>query len=322
MRISKNGYFIFLLLLCYITLCTYFIGIKDANVWKDYLVYKNYYYDAQNNSVLSIISNIQDPLFVLFMKPFTYDFNGFGHFLIVCAFVTLFFKFFAISRADTNVVVFIILYSSYLLCLHEYIQIRIALALGILLYSVYWIKRPLVQYAMMIIALLFHFSVIVPVLVYVVVNRGVKGFKFIYLFSPLLIFFPLLFKSGFFDINRINSYLALQGQGVGVDINIFSTLPFIQLCTLIFIFLSKKYKYSVYTYEYIISFLGVFIFYSFLSIPVLALRYFEVCNVFFLIILAKNYNKSYFFITVIIIYLVIGIKNYSQLIGLNIPFLG
>ncbi len=322
MNISFKGYLRFVFIITYVLICAYLVGTKDYNIWKDYYVYWNYFINAQANSVSNIFYNIQDPFFVLTIKPFTLQTNGFSNFLLLCAIITLSIKFFAISKATKNIYVFTLLYSSYLLCLHEYIQIRIALSLAIFCLGAYVASnKPSLRIIIFFIAILFHLSVIVPILVFFSVNSRLIGFKKFFMFSPIILAVPTLIFSGILNINRVNSYILLQSQGVGDQINIFSTLPFIQLCCLAFIFLNKKTKEHVFTFEYAMSFCGVAIFYSMLSIPVLALRYFEICNLFFLILLSKVYRKSLFFFACISVYLIIGIKNYGQLLGLHIPFL-
>lgn len=322
MNISFKGYLRCVFIITYVLICAYLVGVKDYNVWKDYYVYWNYFVNAQANSISNIFYNIQDPFFVLTIKPFTMQRDGFQNFLLLCAIITLSLKFYAISKETRNIYLFTLLYSSYLLCLHEYIQIRIALSLAIFCIGAYTTNnRSFLRASIFFIAILFHLSVIVPIIIFYSVKSRLIGFKKFFMFSPIILIIPTLIFSGVLNINRVNNYLLLQSQGVGDQTNIFSTLPFLQLCCLVFIYFNKKTKEFVYTYEYAMSFCGVAIFYSMLSIPVLALRYFEICNLFFLILLSKIYRKSFFFFACILVYLVIGIKNYGQLLGLHIPFL-
>lgn len=322
MTISFKGYLKFIFIITFVIICSYLVGIKDFNIWKDYYVYWNYFTNAQANSISNIFKNIQDPFFVLSIKPFTVQRDGFANFLLVCALVTLSIKMFSISKATDNIYAFTLFYSSYLLCLHEYIQIRIALSLALFCFAIYAIpKKTSLKLLVFLVSILLHLSVIVPILVYIAVNHRFVGYRKFFLFSPIVLLLPTLIFSGIINIDRINNYLLLQSQGVGDTINMFSTLPFLQLVSIIFIYLNKKTRQYVFSYEYVMSFCGVAIFYSMLSIPVLALRYFEICNLFFLILLSKVYKKSLFFILCIVVYLIVGIKNYGQLLDIHIPFL-
>lgn len=69
------------------------------------------------------------------------------------------------------------------------------------------------------------------------------------------------------------------------------------------------------------AYVGVIIFYSTLSIPAVALRYFEISNFFFIILLSRLFFKSYYFIIIFLMYIVVGVKNYGQLLDIKIPFL-
>ncbi len=321
MIIKKSVLLKRMFLLIYIMACTYLIGVKDSTIWKDYYVYYKYFNDASINDIPTIITSIQDPLFVLFMHPFSFLNTGFETFLIVCGFVTLFLKIYSISNATKNISIFLILYTSYLLCLHDYIQIRIALALAVLCYSIYSLNNGKVKFIFFVIAIFIHFSVIVPIALYYAVTTKWLGYKKLFLFSPFVIIVPMLLTSGVINIPRVNAYLTLQSEGIGVDINMFSILPFIQLLTVIYIFINKKLRENVYSLEYVISYIGIIIFYSTLSIPALALRYFEISNLFYIIMLSKLIKKSYFFILFFIVYILIGIKNYGMLLGFSVPLI-
>lgn len=320
MKIKKSNFIWNIVIFLYVLFCTYMVGVKDHDVWKDYFVYQKYFDDAANN-IAYIIMNVQDPFFVIFMHPFTFMENGFDTFLIFCALITLTLKFFSIKKIADNYIIFIILYSSYLLCLHDYIQIRVALALGLFCFAMYSTDNKPVRRFLFLISLFFHFSMIVPIFISYATNSKVIGYRRVFLFAPSIIFFSFLIQRGAIFIDRVNQYLELQKEGIGTDINMYSVLPFIQLITIAFIFFNKKFNVYKNTYEFVMAYVGVIIFYSTLSIPAVALRYFEISNLFFIILLSRLFLKSYYFIFVFFVYIVVGIKNYGQLLDIKIPFL-
>lgn len=319
MIIKKKNLYINVFIFFYVIFCVYMVGIKDPTIWKDYSVYLKYFNDAEN-SIYYIITNIQDPLFVLLMHFFTGLSNGFDIFLMFCAIVTLSLKFYAVSKATERFFIFIILYSSYLLCLHDYIQIRIALALSIFCFALYVCNGGLKVFLFSV-SVFFHLSLIVPLMVYYLLRSKTVGYSRIFWSGPVIIAISLLVQRGAFFISRVEQYLELQKEGVGVDINMYSVLPFFQLIIVILVFFNKKYSAYKYTFEYVMAYVGVIIFYSTLSIPAVALRYFEISNFFFIILLSRLFFKSYYFIIIFLMYIVVGVKNYGQLLDIKMPFL-
>ncbi|HBW9906957.1 TPA: hypothetical protein MFX78_02300 [Klebsiella pneumoniae] len=139
---------------------TLLVGIKDPDKWADYEVYLNYFNTSRINTIHDIFVNIQDPFFVILNKPFTLVDEGFELFLLVCSAVTLTLKFLALKKSTDNFLILFILYSSYLLCLHDYIQIRIALSLAIMLFATYCVNSKLLKYSLFVVGTFIHLSVV------------------------------------------------------------------------------------------------------------------------------------------------------------------
>lgn len=102
---------IIFIIIPYVLFCAYMVGIKDPLVWRDYGVYLNYFDDSAND-IIYIITNIQDPVFVLLMHPFHSLAEGFDIFLFWCAIITLSLKIYSISLATQRFSFFLVLYSS------------------------------------------------------------------------------------------------------------------------------------------------------------------------------------------------------------------
>ena len=184
-----------------------------------------------------------------------------------------------------------------------------------------YVRKGWVQFLLFVVSIFVHLSLVVPLCIFCLVHAKRIGYKRIFWSGPAIIALSLLIQQGAVFISRVNQYLELQKQGIGVDINVYSVLPFFQLLTVLFVFFNKKLISYKYTFEFVMSYVGVIIFYSTLAIPAVALRYFEISNLFFIILLSRLFFKSYFFIAIFFMYIIVGIKNYGQLLDLNIPFL-
>lgn len=318
MIIKRKNLYTNIFIIGYVIFCTFIVGIKTPEVWADYNVYQHYFDDSAN-SISYIITNTHDPLFALLMHFFSKIPNGFDIFLICCAATTLLLKFYSVSKVTEKFFLFIVLYSSYLLCLHDYIQIRVALALAFFCFSLY-VCSGWTRVFLFLISIFIHLSLIVPLIVFYLLKSKSIGYQKVCWSAPIIISLSLLIQRGVISIARVNQYLELQMQGVGVDINVYSVLPFFQLITVLFIFFNKKYLSYKNTFEYVMAYVGVTIFYSTLSMPVVALRCFEISNLFFIILLSRLFFTSYYSI-IFFMYIVVGIKNYGQLLDINIPFL-
>lgn len=116
-------YFIFIPILIFL------VGLKDNSIWLDYYVYVDYFNQASASSFNEIIFSLKDPFFLIINKFF----SGFGFnvFVFFCAASTLYLKFSAFAKSTHNIIALLFLYCSLYLFLHDYIQIRIALALAL-----------------------------------------------------------------------------------------------------------------------------------------------------------------------------------------------
>ena len=93
------------------------------------------------------------------------------------------------------------------------------------------------------------------------------------------------------------------------QINLLSTLPILQITGLLVIYFSKSIKDLSNKFEFSLSALGVILFYSLHMIPVFAFRFFEMTNLFFIILLSDGFKKSIYLKLVFVVYILIGLKN-------------
>ena len=298
-------YAIFMLL---VPLLTYLVGDKNIYQWNDYYTYLNYYNFASETPLSGVFKQGMDPLFIVLMKPFTFLDDGFSTFTIVCAYFTLLMKLSALRNSTENFFVLLVLYSSYILCLHDYVQIRISLALALIAFGIYTVKSRNIRYCLFLFAIFIHLTSVFVVLTYFVYKvLGVRKFIFLSLFSIL---FPSLLSVGIISNARLTTYIELAtNKEKYYQINIFSSQPIIQIIGVLTIYFDKKLRPYSRSYEYCMSVLGIFLFYSFSAVPVLSFRLFELTLFFYTILLSRCFNKSLIMILLCILYILVGLKN-------------
>lgn len=292
-----------------IPLLVLLVGDKNPLRWVDYDTYVNYFEIAKGRDFLGIFQYGQDPFFVTLMKPFTLLTNGFLYFTVFCAFVTLLIKYSVLRRTFDNKIILFILYSSYFLCLHDYIQIRVSLALAFVLYSIYCVKNRNFQILLFIVGALIHLSVVFPIAVYAFTLKF-KGRKKIPFFMIMLIL-PYVIFSGVIHNVRLETYMMMVKYKENYyQANLFASQPIIQSFTVLYIMLNKKLReYCQYRFEYMFSCAGIIAFYSMFKVPVLSFRFYEMTMLFFYIMLSQVFKKSKVIMFVYLLLILLGLKQ-------------
>lgn len=145
----------------YIIFLAFLVGVKPFG-WPDEGVYINYFEYAQTISYSQIFFENFDPFFLFLNKVFSdASFFVFTTFLSI---FTLMLKFFFIQKKYPHWIRVVILYCSYLLWLHDYVQIRIALALAFFLVGWFVFDVKLLKILMMILACATHVSIFILLL--------------------------------------------------------------------------------------------------------------------------------------------------------------
>lgn len=303
MKLSKKNFFesYFFYGLIF-PILVFLVGIKDTNLWLDYSVYSWYYTQATHNSILDIINNIQDPLFTLYNKIFTSLGFSFESFSLILALMTLYFKFLGLRRSTENFYVLLLLYSSLILCLQDYTQVRVGFALAILIFSIYFVKNKFFKLILIVSSIFLHASVGIVVLAYLyhgIFNNN-KNMMFIYMISTGLIFFTSL--NVLSQWSRFSQYLDNYTY-----YNIFASIPLLQSLTLIYLYF--RYRGESISFEYYVGLSGVLAYYFLFLTPAAATRYMEVCSVFFIILLSKYFKKDDIVKLICVLLFVINIYN-------------
>lgn len=305
---KKNIGFFLGLYIAIIPFLTYLVGYKNLNYWIDNPTYQNYFFLAQYNSYIDIIRNGVDPLFIMFMKIFSSFDDGYSYFLLVCAFITLVFKFSGLRNSTNNFIVLLILYSSYLLCLHDYVQIRIALSMAFVAFGIYTGKSKITIFISFFMAVLMHVTSLAVILPYLFYTRfGARWFVIVIISS---LFLPMLFFSGIIKNARLETYIELaKYKEQYATANIFSSQPILQMLGLVYIYISPKLKENIKSFEYLFSMLGILFFYMFIQVPVLSFRLFEITMFFYIILLSRVFLSSKIIMIICSLYVLVGMKN-------------
>lgn len=312
--ISREKIIVVILFFLLLPLILYLVGVKEPTHWVDYQVYYGYYFlSAKYTSTLDIISSMQDPLFVLLNKPFTEVNDGFFYFLLIVCFITITLKFSAFLKATNNYLIFFILYCCYFICIHDYIQIRISLSLAIMVFAIYRVNFKWLKYPLLIVAMLVHLSSSVVLIAYLYSLITKNKPRYFLGFLCVLTFLVVLMKLGLIGGERVQNYAEMASQKIKYEsLNIFGALPALQLMGLFYLLYKEKYK--AINFEYYISLLGVFVFYSMNSIPVVASRTFDISLLFYIIIVSKHFKKYLFIKGVFVLLVLFELKQlfYSE----------
>lgn len=286
----------------------FLVGIKSTIYWRDYYVYLDYYSKAKNNDLFFILMNVQDPLFTILNKPFTVFNDGFTIFLVFLAFLTILIKLISFEKATENFYGLFFIYSSYFLTLHDYIQVRVSLAISIMLFSIYFIKKIYFKIFLMLLGVFIHFSV-APIIVFYILEKFIESrikVLFYSIFVSIVIIFSINF-SNFISGTRIETYNNILENGGYDNFNLYAAMPFLQALTLIYIFFI--YRNKVIGFEYIFSLFGVFIYYGLYTLPVVSSRLYDITAIFFIIILSRYYKKNSILLFVFLLFILFGLRN-------------
>ncbi|WP_447878567.1 EpsG family protein [Serratia fonticola] len=307
-KVNKEVILRFFIYFLFIPFLSYVVGFKNKDIWIDFPTYQTYFDFAKYNKVSEIFGLGGDPLFILSMKIFSGIDDGFNIFIFTCAFITLTLKITALRNSTNNFFILIALYCSYLLCLHDYIQIRISLSLALVAFGIYCCSSRRMMYCFFALAFFMHLSSIFIILSYLFYQWF--GYRKFILSIFLSFFLPSLIFSGLINNSRLNTYIELAAnKDQYFQINIFSSQPILQIIGLLFIFCSTSLKTNVRSYEYGIALLGVFLFYVLSAVPVLSFRFFELSMFFYIILLSRLFTKSLVLKLICFLYIVVGLKN-------------
>ena len=276
MILSKNRLYLFTTVF-FLSLLT---SIRIFGVDRDYYNYEKFYekisiggYSSRFEPGFELVANLFKILAGL---------DSFTLFLFFIAFVSLYLKFSILSNIR-HYSLLILIYIMLILTLHEMMQIRIALATGIMYWALYksthfnigFLKRVVLIGA----GVSMHYSVIIlaPVILFDQIfykHSRVLIALFIAIIFPVFINLTISIAADFLPMVR--HYLMQIGEGINTDINLFSSRNII-LSTILFIgLLNFKYIPKEKLLWLYVSIAGMGVWYAFLWLPVFANRFLEI----------------------------------------------
>lgn len=293
-------------------------GLKLAGPAPDYRNYQSQYL-IDSISPLSFIWQASDPLYHTISHFSAVIGLRFETFVALLAAATCTLKAISFSRTDGNRLVLLVLYGSYLFWLHDYVQIRIALALAIGLYGIY--SETKLRYLFFLIAALIHSSFVMIIVAYILIFVGTR--RPVIAVIAGLVFAAVLFSQDIFTqtLQRVNEYQDLTAQGKFNEINIFSLMPIVMLASLIVALLNFRRLEGRYQ-ELIFAAIGLVSFYGLSGTPVFAFRMMELFMPFYLVLMSRLWPSSNMIKILAVIYAVIGLRavffSMDPLIGGNL----
>lgn len=232
--------------------------------------------------------------------------GGFTTFMLVIALTTCAAKATVLRGLDAERGVLVLLYFSYLFWLHEYTQIRLALALGLVMLAIYRPSR--VSWILYVVAVLVHGSTVLIVALHMAIHHRRAA-----IISIATSFAALLLTSHAEDfylalISRVSVYIDLLDIGEFTKINIFSLMPLLQGVILIVSIRHLSKLPLIAQEEFIVSCVGFASFYLLSFLPVLAFRTHELLIPFFLIFISRMWRHSRLVKLGSIMYMLVGIR--------------
>ena len=295
-----------LVLLLLLVLASVLAGLKPLGISRDldnYQVVFEWAVQADWSELLAA----NDPLYHAASRLIWMMGGGFTTFMLVIAFATCTAKAAAFEGLDADRGVLLLMYFSYLFWLHEYTQVRLALALGLVLFAMYRPSR--FSWMVFIVAALVHGSTLL-----IVALHMAKHYQRAAVLT-IVICLALLFLTGYAEdayliaITRVTVHLDLLDAGEVAEINIFSLLPLIQGVILLASVRHLSKLPAMGREEFGISCLGFASFYALSFVPVLAFRVHELLIPFFLVLVSRVWRHSKLVQLGGILYILVGIRT-------------
>lgn len=297
-----------------ILICTF----RPENI-RDYYVYKSSYYFPEYSRFEFLFLKIEE-----LTRLIT---NNYLLFFSLCAAISTGLNLVAIKQLSHTISLSTVIYLSHFFILHDLIQIRCAIACGIILWSIKdLIKNNFtIFFVKILIATLFHYSAIIFAITALLEKNSIKNLYFWLI--PLAIIASLI-NINISNITLLIPYEPIQQMlrmyqnrvenGFETEINIFSILQLMRYAIYYYILFNIK-KISKYNYTAIILTkiygIGLFLFIILSDFPVLSFRISEIMicieTILIPMIVYSHFNQRKIYNT-----LVIGIGGIFLLLNL------
>jgi len=202
-----------------------FAGLRSPFVDHDYLYYLSYFNKINNGFHVNV-----EPSFQAISLFIHYFFSNSIFLFIVYASLSILLKYFALKKITDFVLFTFTIYFSYYFLLHEMTQIRISVSCGFILFSLPFLKERnyIVFFALLSIAVLFHYSAIVAILLLLFKNEKIERvFYFLIPLSYVVYFLNLdyLYLLEYFKFDYIALKLtSYREKSIIENVNVFNYL--------------------------------------------------------------------------------------------------
>ncbi|WP_119354254.1 EpsG family protein [Azohydromonas sediminis] len=231
---------------------------------------------------------------------------GFQGLLFAIALATCAAKATMLWRLPTDRAVLVGLYASYLFWLHEYTQIRIALALGLVMLGIYVVRRG--RWLLFIAAVTLHASALAVVLLYAATRSPRRALLGAFLVLAALYFIGALDGLILNIATRVAFYSYYRDAGEFDQLNIFSLMPMAQGLMILLALHHRDRLPEHGRMELTFAVVGLLSFYGLSFLPVLAFRTYELFIPFFLILVSRLWRYSVGIRLLGLIYIALGLR--------------
>lgn len=266
--------------------------------------YRILYEEWNFADVLELLKG-NDPGYFLLSK-LVYDFGStFQTFLFLLALLTCTVHALVLGRLNTDRSVLLLLYASYLFWLHNYTQIRFALAMALVLLGIYHARG---RWMLFLLGAGVHASVALVVVLHTLWRHPRIAL------ALLTVGMPVLVASGRLDeiivslALRIATYVEQRDIGLFDQINLFSLMPLTQALITLLCMRRTSAPGPLARQEIYFAWIGIASFYALSFLPVLAFRLYEMMIPFFLILVSRNWSHSRLLQGLTLIYVLLGLR--------------
>jgi EpsG family len=252
-----------------------------------------------------------DPVFFALSK-LTYEAGtGFAGFLLVMALLTCSLQARLLWLLDTQRGLLLALYASYLFWLHDYTQIRFSLALVFVMLGMYEPQQhTLRRWLLFALGLGVHASTALLVLLWALWRYPRAALALLAAGVPLLVASGQLDNTIVAIALRLATYVEQRDLGLFDTLNIFSLMPLTQALITLLCMQGPPLaqRSALERQEIAFAWAGFASFYIFSFLPVLAFRTYEMMIPFFLILLSRNWKRSWAIRAVGLVYVLLGLR--------------
>jgi len=288
-------------------LATIFGGGKPLGVWQDGLNYE-LLFDAAAEARWDELLTGSDPAYSLLSRAV----GAVGGSLAVLAFIVAMLacglKYAALHHIDTERSVAIVVYSSYLFWLHDYTQIRLSLALALVLYAIY--AKPKQRWLFFVLGMATHLSMALIVGLYLALREQRRALLGAIVLVPAAVAVAINWPDELMTLAaRATLYSTLHEEGEFTEINAWSLMPINQAVLLAICLPHLRRLGADARVEFQLACVGLAAFYALMFLPVLAFRVHELFIPFLIVLVSRVWRYSFAVRIALIPYVALGLRS-------------